>query len=218
MTRSGDLLISRIVAGGDDSAAHDLLNEFFSGYPVERLRRLLQSEEESAVKAGAWIASELGEQVAPLIDELTGLLSHPSKYVRFFVLDSILIAGTPEHGQALAAAVQMIQDSEDAIRWKAMNFLARASESQLTASVPYVANRSVAELTEWLIDSDRRLNTVAVIRRLEDGNQLVRMAAGAAAVRLASRDRSALEHAAASSDPTIKSFADEHLRFLAGGR
>lgn len=212
MTTRGDHLMSRIVADGDDEATHDLLNEFYSGYPVARLRRLLESKEARVVQAGAWIASELGDLITPLIPELSRLLSHPSKHVRFFVLDGLLNAGTPEHGQALGAAVERIQDHDEAVRWKAMNFLARASDEQLLASMPFIGRRDVADSVQWLIDSDRSLDAIAVIRRLQDPDHLSRIVAAAAAVRLASRDEAALERAAASLDREINSFAREQLR------
>lgn len=212
MATRGDHLISRIVGNGDDEATHDLLNEFYSGYPVERLRRLLQSNEARAVEAGAWIASELGELIVPLIPELSKLLSHPSRHVRFFVLDALLNAATAEHGRALGAAVERIQDTDEAVRWKAMNFLARASDEQLIASIPFIGSGDVADLVQWLIDSDRKLDTIAVVRRLEDADRLPRIVAAAAAVRLASRNEAALERAVASVDREINSFAREQAR------
>jgi hypothetical protein len=173
---------------------------------------LLQSDEARAVEAGAWIASELGDLIAPLTPELSGLLSHPSRLVRFFVLDGLLNASTAEHGQALGAAVQLIQDPDDAVRWKTMNFLARASAEQLVASLPFIGSRSVAKLIQWLVESDRTTDTAGVIRRLEDPDPLFRIVAAAAAVRLASRDEAALERAVASVDREINSFAREQVR------
>jgi len=212
LTSRGDQLISRILVDGDDEASHDVLNEFYSGYPVARLRTLLESKEARAVQAGAWIASELGDLIAPLIPELSKLLSHPSRHVRFFVLDSLLNAGTPEHGQALGAAVERIQDTDEAVRWKAMNFLARADDEQLVASLPFIGDHNVASLVQWLINSDRQLDTNAVVHRLHDADRLSRMVAAAAAVRLASRNETALERAVLSLDREINSFAREQVR------
>lgn len=212
MTTRGDQLIFRILVDGDDEASHDLLNEFYSGYPVTRLSRLLESDEPHAVQAGAWIASELGDIIAPLIPQLGKLLSHSSRHVRFFVLDSVLNAGSPEHGLALGAAVERIQDTDEAVRWKAMNFLARASGEQLIASLPFIGNQGIANLVQWLIDCDRRLDTNAVVHRLEDADRLTRIVAAAAAVRLASRNEAALDRAVLSLDREVNSFAREQFR------
>jgi hypothetical protein len=207
-----DELVSRIISVGDDEATRELLDEFYSGHPIQGLRRLLQSDKESAVEAGAWIASELGDAVAPIIPELYRLTSHPSKRVRFFVLDALLNAGTPEYGEALAAAVERIQDPDEVVRWKAMNFLARASDGQLTASLGFISRSDVASAIRWLLDSDRRLDTLAVVHRLEHSDQLSRHVAAATAVRLASRDDTALKRAVACLDREINSFAREQVR------
>ena len=212
LTTRGDQLISRIIADNDDAATHELLNECFAGYPVEKLRRLLNSDRPEAVEAGAWIASELGEQVAALIPDLRQLLSHPSRRVRFFVLDGLLNAGTAEHGEELGAAMETIQDPDEAVRWKAMNFLARASDEQLTASIPFIKNRHVADRVRWLVESDRIFDTAAVTRELENPDRDTRIVAAATAVRLASRDEAALRRAVASMDREINSFAREQMR------
>ncbi len=65
--RAADELIERLLAGGDHEAAHDLLSAFFHGLSLDRLLLLLQSDSEEAAKAGAWIASELGQRAEPLI-------------------------------------------------------------------------------------------------------------------------------------------------------
>ena len=212
MTTREDQLISRILKNGDEEASHELLDEINSGYPVTCLLLLLESRNPSAVQAGVWIASELGDLIAPLIPELSNLLSHPSRQVRFFVLDSLLNAGTPEHGEALGAAVERIQDADEVVRWKAMNFLARASEEQLTASLPFVGHQNLANLVRWLIDTGRRLDTVAVVHHLEKADRLARLVAAAAAVRLASRNEVAIERAVLSLDREISSFAREQVR------
>lgn len=214
MTQFGDTLVALIATSGDDSQANELLKEFFSGYPIERLRRLLRSENEGAVTTGAWIASELGERVMPLVDDLKILLTHPAKRVRFFALDGILAAGTPEHGEAIAAAVELIDDAEEAVRWKAMNFLARASSDQLAASLPYRHARPTASLTAWLLDCDRTGNTKAILARIEDNDRRSRLFAGATAARVADRDLSPLKRAAEAADPEVSSFALEQLRSI----
>jgi len=123
-------LIDRLRAGGNDSAANDLLTEVFRGHPVESLRRLLHSDEETAVKAGAWILSELGVRAAPMMADIVALLGHPLRYVRFFALDAVLASATSEDGVAVATAIGLINDPDDAVRWKALTFLAWARADQ----------------------------------------------------------------------------------------
>src|SRR5438132_8851986 len=127
----GDVLIERIRQGGNGEAARELIRELAAGYPVANLRRLFQSELDEAVKTGAWIASELGERVVPLLGDLSGLLRHRLPYVRAFALDAILMAASANNGDVIAEAVRLIDDQDEGVRWKAMHFLARASVQQL---------------------------------------------------------------------------------------
>ena len=113
----GDVLIERIRQGGNGEAAQELIEELAAGYPVANLRRLFQSERDDAVETGAWIASELGERVVPLLGDLSGLLRHRLRYVRAFALDAILVATSPNNGDAIAEAVRLIDDEDEGVRW-----------------------------------------------------------------------------------------------------
>jgi hypothetical protein len=211
VTLPGDNLIARLAADGAASAAHELLVELFAGFPVEKLRPLLRSENDAVVKSAAWIVSELGEHAKPLMAELPELLAHPSRYVRFFILDAILAAGTTEDGQAIAAAVSAIRDPDAVVSWKAMNFLARASRDQLDAARPHLDGQSMAARVSRLIEHENVADTRALITELTHADRLHRLFATIAAARLATRDPSALRQAAESTEEEIRSFAEEHL-------
>ncbi len=207
----GDELIDRLRAGGNDSSANDLLTEVFRGHPVKSLRRLLHSDEETAVKAGAWILSELGVRAAPMMADIVALLGHPLRYVRFFALDAVLASATAEDGAAVASAIGLINDPDDAVRWKALTFLAWASADQLAASVAHL-RPPLRGLTEWLARASSGAATGRdVLTALDDPDRLARVFAAAAAVRLARRDRGLLERAAASADQEVSTFAREQL-------
>ena len=211
MNSKADELIARLVAGGSDETANALLEEFFDGYPVERLRSLLGSQHESAIRVGAWIASELGAQSRPLLEDMAELLGHGSRYVRFFLLDAVLAASTEHDGRVIASAVELIGDGDEAIRWKAMNFLARATPGQLAAAEPYLAENH-ARLTAWLVDAGQGSLAETIVSRLASRDSLSRLFAAAAAARMRSRDVTALESATRSDDPEVRSFALEQLR------
>jgi hypothetical protein len=207
--------MEHILKGGDDSAPDELLDEFFDGYPIDKLRLLLQSNVEQAVVSGAWIASELGRMAAPLIDELSQMLDHPSREVRFYLLDPLLCATAQEHGEAIARAVLLVRDADEAVRWKVVRFLARATREQLTAAVPHLDSDRVATLLTWLLSSGNTIeNKRDIVTRLNDADPLVRLFAAAAAARLEPDDLGALERAAASTDPEIRSFAESELEIL----
>src|SRR5262245_59804507 len=70
--------------------ANDLLSEFSRGYPVCRVGELLGSANATAVRSGAWIASELAAQASPLVADINRLLEHEDRCVRFFAVDAVL--------------------------------------------------------------------------------------------------------------------------------
>lgn len=212
MHDTGDDLLTQVLDGSDNITAHALLSKFFSGYPVENLRQLLHSESEHSVRIGVWIASELGARAEPLIDDLVMLLTHPVRYVRFFALDSILGASTIQHGNAVAAAIHTIRDPDEAVRWKALNFLTRASEAQLSAGLALLSTGSEASLTSWLLACSRSPEASAIRERLQDSDSIVRLFAAAAAARMVSHDPSVLKYAAESKDVEVRKFAEEQLQ------
>jgi hypothetical protein len=175
---------------------------------------LLRSGDDATVKAGAWIASELGWRARPVMEDLAILVSHPSKYVRFFVVDSILTAATAEHGEAIAGAIQTICDVEEAVRWKAMNFLVKATRDQLIGGLPHIDHSTVRLGTEWLIQADLATESKRIIAELESGEYLREIFAVTAAARIAMRDRSPLALAARSSNAEVSSFAKEQIESI----
>ncbi len=208
-------LLERVRTDGDESSAHALLDAFFSGFPVERLREVLNSESEDAVRAGAWLASELGSKVAPLIADLALLLDHPSRYVRFFALDGVLMGATERDGATIAKAVELVDDRESAIRWKATNLLGRASTQQLSASVPYLRG-DVRALAERLVLLETEPGDQCVRDLLQGDSEGERRLGLIASLRRSKRDPSLLSVAAKSEYPDVHEIAREWLGSVLG--
>jgi hypothetical protein len=214
MEKRGNQLIDRIVSGENDSIVSELLTEFFNGYPIEKLLILLHSDVESAFKAGAWIASELGNLITPLVSEIAQLLNHPSRNVRFFLLDAILAGATKDHGKEISRAVMLLQDNDEAVRWKALRFLSNAKPTQLASCIPYLDN-SFGIQVAWLLDIDNnRLRKDDIILKLEDKDKLTRMFGAIAATRISKSDSDPLRQAAVSADQEVSSFANFELRVI----
>jgi hypothetical protein len=220
VARRGDELIELLRAGPVDAveadrAANELLNQIFDGYPVQNLRRLIRSDEDQAVKAGAWVVSELGAGAAEVLDEVDYLLRHPVRDARFFALDAVLAAASSDHGAMIATAIMLITDQDQAVRRKALRLLARASTGQLAAAVRYKPDSRAASLAAWLVSyAGDQTHRPEVLVRLGDSDRETRLFAAAAAVRLADRDRAPLERAAESDDPDIRLFAQDELAIM----
>lgn len=211
ITARGDALVERIQQGGTADDAHKLIAEFSAGYPVTNLRQLLHSERDDAVKTAVWIASELGERVAPLLGDISGLLHHKLHYVRALALDAILLAASPANGDLIADAVRSIDDEDDAVRWKAMHFLSKATAHQLRASVRHMKDFRLAALLRWLLDVSSDSRSADIIDGIDDALPSKRLFAAAAAARVADETLVPLRHATASVDKEISSFAREWL-------
>jgi hypothetical protein len=223
---TGDSLIEVLCAEGidsstTDSAAYKLLNEVFNGYPVRKLHRLVHSSQAGAVRAGAWLLSELPDQAASMLDDIEFLLGHSQRDARFFAIDAVLLGATEENGLLIAKTVTLIDDPDAAVRWKVMMFLSHASIPQLLSSIPYLALGLLTGSITWLASSSQTgADHQDILTRLDSSDRHTRVFATAAATRIAREDRTALEYAATSKDPEIKSFAESELnmpRHRSGG-
>jgi hypothetical protein len=209
------LLSGQLEPAHAESVSVELLGEFFGGYPIERLRPLLGSDVATAVRAGAWIASELGARAAPLRDDLVALLGHPLRYVRFFAIDAILASASADDSRATAAlakAIDLIEDPDSAVRWKVMQLLTRADDRSIAANSSHIRSPAVRELIEWLAG---RPDQTDISTRLDHDDATTRLVAAAAAARQAEIDDAALRRATASPDEEVASFAREQVEFAA---
>jgi hypothetical protein len=203
----------RVKEHRDEAATLELLEEFQSGYPIARLRELLSGDSECGLRAGIWIASELGHRIRPVLDQVAPLLKHPLRVVRFFALDCVLTAAGKGDGPILGAAARLLLDEDSAVRWKAMSFLTAASEDQITEAAAHAGNSRLEELLFWLKRS-RLHGASAVSRKLSGSDPLEQRIASVAAARLAETDSSVLEIAARSVNFEVRDFAVERLDWL----
>jgi hypothetical protein len=159
-----------------------------------------------------WIASELGAAARSLLQEIVKRLHHPAARVRFFALDVLTSCAAPEDENALNGGLDLLDDPDQGVRWKALVFLATASEAalrtlrdsamrqtpggprarglQLMLSV--IASREVEPVTQRLLGDDTVLHRYAAV-----------------AARMAHQDSTALRVAMASQDTTIRQFAKD---------
>jgi len=200
----------------DGTTAHELLTEYLRGSPIETLRILLSSPDDRLVGEGMWIASELLPELGrPLLSDVRGLLGHRSKNVRFWAIDCVHDWTGPANGDVLASTVALVDDTERAVRWKALTFLALASGEQLLAAAAQfgATNPDSPYLEElmWLLEREGTASAL-IIGRLRENDALRRKFAAAAAFRLAKSDCEALHYAASVDDPEIAQFAGDMLK------
>jgi hypothetical protein len=215
-----DELLSRILAGevGTGALENALLAQFQRGYPMSKLRILLQAKDDGAAAAGMWIASELGGAVRPLFRDIVKLMHHPAKKVRFYSLDCVLVCAGREDDEAINRGVDLIDDDESAVRWKALFFLAavqdEALRAALTARSRRDGDRPYGQKLLQLLGSAVTHDSAAILAGLTDNDPMLRRFAAGMAARMARRDSSSLSRAAQSHDSTISQFAKDMLARL----
>jgi hypothetical protein len=213
----GDELLARVLSGDEwaSGLSNDLLNEFFRGYPIENLVKLLRSDDERVVQSGAWIASELARDAQPILGHLIPLFDYPNVNVRYDCVETALTAATPADGEVMGCAIARITDSAPPVRKMAFVLLARADPLLLAAGLPYIKNPEIASLLEWAMEiaSDSR-DDDEIASRLRDPDRLRRLFAVVAAARVYGRNPHYLQLAASLGEGEAQSFAASELAWL----
>jgi hypothetical protein len=202
----GDDLLARML-GGEPDLGNELLKECWGGYPVERIRALLRSDVESAVKSGAFIASELAELSRPLLNDVEPLLNHPDTWVRSDAIDAVNLAATVDEAEIVARAIERITDSERSIRGSAFTLLAAAEREQLEASCGYIDDIDVKEALRSVLDEEDTVSSAEIRPRLADQSRLVRLFGLLSAARIGDRGADDLLAAIEADDEEIQLFA-----------
>src|SRR6266568_4643449 len=168
--------------------ANRLLDEYHKGFPLENLVPLLRSENERLLDTGIFIASELGEKGKPLLNDVSALLKHPAKKVRYLAIECVLLWAGPTNKLELASAVALLDDAEAAVRRNAMRFLTAASREQLEAALCHLEvtqpKSPHARGLQWLRSSDSS-NAKEVMITLQSRDSIMRKYGAAAAARMA---------------------------------
>lgn len=196
-----------------DQAANELLSVLFGGLPATALVPLLRSTNVDAVKAGAWLVSELGENAEPIIGEVPALLASPEAYVRHFAMDAVITVSAEDDGELVAQGIGLVRDPNAGVRDKVVRLLWVATTGRLAAALPHITDDDVRALTSWLLRWAEDPAASAEARaRLGAPDPTERCIALALALRIADRDGEPLEYAAESPDPDIASLAAFELR------
>ena len=168
----------------DGVLVNDLLSEFWRGYPIENLRRLLVP---GNMGDAAFLVSELGQKVRPLIREVAQLMEHGSAGIRFDAISALAQFTTWEDGWAVAKIIRALGDNHDSVRWMACKALRYMESSQLLAGLEYLhsneLNSIFASFKNAFLAIERRPKKAgAVLERLLHNNDPIARRFGAAMV------------------------------------
>ncbi len=209
----GDDLLAQLLGGDETGLGNDLLDECWRGYPVERIKELLRSDVESAVKAGAFIASELAKLSGPLLSDIEPLLTHPDTWVRSDAIDAVNLAATSDDAEVVARAIERITDHDRSVRWSTFRLLAAATREELQAACGHISDVDVKEALQTMLDEEGTISSAEISRRLVDGSRLARLFGLLSAARMSDRQADDLLAATEADDDEIRRFASrEALR------
>lgn len=208
-------MLEYILNGGNGGAANDLVSAFYAGSPVEQLRLLLESSDEHVLKTGVWIASELGNRAAPVLDDVAPLLNHSSDYIRYYALQAIATNATAAHDYILARAVQCVRDPNANVREQALLCLSWMTDEQIDRCMASADDLPVRRLLAWLLDLEATVSRAQdIVQRLKDADPLVQRFAAVAARRLGPYDLMPLQRAASAAELDVRKFAERELDSL----
>lgn len=208
--------------GADEGVlANDLLREFHRGFPIARLRPLLESKNATVVRVASFIVDELGSKAAPLLDSVAELLIYRDRHVRGNAIGSILTCSTGKNARQIAAVISLLNDADWPIRWKVMEFMSLASSEQLQAALRHFEstepNSDHVSALHWL-NSDGAANVEQVAARLACNSELERKYGVVAAARMASVNEAPLYLAVSNYDADVKQFANSMLEIRMASR
>lgn len=195
--------------------ANKLVSAISRGGDVEDLRPLLQSRNAVLSDIGVWVASELGSGVAPILDAVVPKLASAMKSTRYHAIDCVTACGDSPRAEEVVAVLERLDDGEAAVRWKATEFLARASTATLARAARYLQDTSPGSLQlaglRWLLDDGAR-DGDQIISTLHSPEALLRKYGVAAAARTSPHNREPLASALSAGDPDVEQFAADWLQ------
>ena len=127
----------------DGVIANDLLAAFRCDYSIENLRRLFVP---ATIGAAAFLASELGQKIRPLLREVAELLEDGTPRVRGDAISAISQCTTWEDGWAIAKIVRALGDPHGGVRWMACKALRYMESSQVLAGLEYLHSNEPASI------------------------------------------------------------------------
>ncbi len=142
-----DEMIKRLLDPNCDTnsgvIANDLLSAFWRDYPIENLRKLFVP---ATIGIAAFLVSEIGERVRPLLKEIAELMENKTPRVRGDAISAISLCTTWEDGWAIALIVKAIGDPHEGVRWMACDALRYMERSQVMAGLKFLHTNESASI------------------------------------------------------------------------
>lgn len=198
--------------------AHELLQEYFRGLPLETLRPLLKDESTATRRAGAFIASELGSAALALVDDICPLTEDPDPHIRWCAIESVMVCSRESHHDRFMCILRQLETAEGPLLRLAMRLIGKANREQLAEGLEELDRNELRGEDHGIgiavLLAGETADEETILGLLDHHLPLLRAYAVVAASRLSETSPALLEAAAKNRDPTIARFALEHSRAI----
>lgn len=192
--------------------AYQLLDEYFSGLPVETLRPLLSHQNVYVQHAAVWVASELGAQAAPVLDDSLPMITSDDRFLSYHALEIAIVCAVGDLCDRFVRVPVALESSDDVIRRLAMRLMSRADAAQLEAAAKAAEQNGLSETHRTgmkLLAAGDTAGVDDIKEMLASDSALARSYGAVAAKRLAGKHPTLLDIAAGLDDPHIARFVRE---------
>jgi hypothetical protein len=215
-----DQLIRELLADppgfADSDRGYKLLQTYFKGAPLDTLRPLLRSGDLLIQREAVWVASELGAQAFPLLDDVVPLIDSGDRYLTFHAMESVTVCATGVRAPEFVHVVAKLEDPDEVLRSLSMFLMSNAETSQLVGAVEGELHRVHQEGLRLLLDASA--SDEAVLAFIHSDEPLRRRYGAVAAARLYERSPQLIDEVRTVEDGEVGSFLDSVLRSRRGRR
>ncbi len=195
--------------------AHELLQEYFSGKPIETLRPLLTHDNVCARRSGAFILSELGTEGSDLILDVVPLISDSDLHIQWYAIESVMACSTSSNFGQFINIVRELENPNSSICRLAMRLVSNANQSQIEAGIRSIetlhAHHDIHKRGLQLLLNRQTVGTVDIIAALTTHDDLLQKYGAIAAKRCMSQSPELIQRATRSEDEFVSRFAQEAL-------
>ena len=196
-------------------SAYGLLQAYFAGFPVETLRPLLRSGDPLIQRAAVFVASELGDQARPLVDDVIPLMESGDRYLQYNAMEITAVCCDGEQAGKFAHVVLQLGNDDPVLRVLAMRLMSKADVAQLAAAGQRLACgkgvHSAHEIGLRALTAEDNADSGVVAQMIHASEPLLRRYGAIVAKRLLRKLPVFMNEVASSDDPDLQAFNRDTL-------
>lgn len=164
----------------------ELLDLLYASDSYKTVVTLCYSNNLTSIRAGAWLASNLGKKAISIYEDIVKLIKHEDPIVRYEIIE--LILNCSDNGKDLVELIICLNDKEKIVRIRALDYLHFLSPVQINKALTFAKENKlkdvieVLELFNAILSGDLTINEV--LEKLEQYSMLGKKAIVASLIKL----------------------------------